>query len=72
MSLEDVTVTIEVSLEQLQKAFNQAEDDTAVMFESKTCSMEDKDGEHRCPICYFRERVKFHLCDMGVVPTERS
>lgn len=47
--------------EQLMDAFNKAENETAEQFASRTCSIEDKNGEHTCPICYFRKRVRAHL-----------
>lgn len=46
------------TLEELQKAFDVAEQETAEHFNGQTCSMESVDGENECPICDFRIRVK--------------
>lgn len=46
---------------ELQSAFDKAENETAEQFKSQTCTMEDKDGNHTCPICYFRRRVKHYM-----------
>ena len=51
---------ITLTLEQLQTAFDRAEDETAAHFNGQTCSMKNVDGNHECPICYFRMQVK-HL-----------
>lgn len=50
-----------IQLENINMAFNRAEEETAAQFNSQTCSMPDKDGDHTCPICFFRKRAKFYM-----------
>lgn len=50
-----------VTPEELQIAFDLAEDETARQYSERTCSLMDKDGNETCPICFFRQRVKNHL-----------
>lgn len=45
----------------LTVAFDKAEQETADMFMSATCSMPTKDGDNTCPIYYFRKRTRAHL-----------
>lgn len=49
------------TLDDLTKAFNEAEMATAHEFEGGTCSMLTRLGENTCPICYFRIRVREYL-----------
>lgn len=50
-----------ITPEMIDEAFDEAERETAKMFDGQTCVMTDVNGEERCPICYFRSRVKAHL-----------
>jgi uracil-DNA glycosylase len=46
------------TINQLNDAFGQAENITAAHFNGQTCSMLSADGNHECPICFFRIQVK--------------
>lgn len=52
---------VSIYFDQLQAASDKAEQDTATRYNSQTCSLQDVDGNHTCPICYFRQRVKVYL-----------
>ena len=52
---------MDISLDQLNAAFQKAEQDTAEMFDGQTCSMTDIHGEDTCPICFFRMQAKKYL-----------
>lgn len=56
----------------LQRAFNDAETDTAAHFDGRTCSLEDKNGNAACPLCHFRARVKIALGIRPALPHESS
>lgn len=58
---EVAVALITVTLEQLNSAFDKAENETADQYNSQVCSMNDRDGNDTCPICYFRQQVKKHL-----------
>lgn len=52
---------MEITLEQFQEAFMKAEVEASEHFEGKTCSLENKNGQHECPMCYLSIRIKHHL-----------
>jgi hypothetical protein len=52
---------MEITLEELNRAFDHAENMTAKNFMQQTCSMENVHGEQVCPICFFRSIVKSSL-----------
>lgn len=52
---------MEISLTELQEAFDRAEQATAEHFDGQTCSMTNIHGEQECPICFFRKMVKNYL-----------
>jgi hypothetical protein len=54
-----------ISADDLQKAFDTAEVETAYEFDSQTCGMRDKEEKITCPICFFRMKVKEHLGILG-------
>lgn len=52
---------INITIQQLNDAFNKAENETAEQYNKQTCSLKDKDGDETCPICFFRQRVRAHI-----------
>lgn len=51
-------LTVEITPEMLEFAFNVAECRVAEQFNGRTCSMKNKDGNDDCPICWFRAETK--------------
>lgn len=50
-----------ITMEELRRAFDRAEQETADHFNQQTCALDNKDGVPECPICFFRIQVRKHL-----------
>lgn len=64
---------MEITPAQLERVFDLAEQKTAEQFGAEMCAMMNRNGNHECPICYFRARVKIELGlnDGSVIPKEQ-